>query len=79
MFSYKLFKDYLPLKNYASFSITHTFKVEIDANISSTNKSKSTGPKSKTLKTLKLTQNEISQHLADVLNLSFQTGLFPDF
>ena len=27
---------------------------------------------------LKLTQNEVSQHLADIFNLSFKTGVFLD-
>ena len=70
--SCKLFKDYLLTKNYDSFSITPTSKAEIDAIISSINSNKSTGPNNILLmKTLKLTQNEISQHLADTFNLSF--------
>ena len=77
--SCKLFKDYLLTKNYDSFSITPTSKAEIDAIISSINCNRSTGPNNILLmKTLKLTQNEISQHLADTFNLSFKTGVFID-
>ena len=71
-FSYKSFSNYLPSKNYDSFSITSTSRAEIYAIISSLNYNKSTVPNSIPLiKILKLTQNEISQHLADIFNLSF--------
>ena len=46
-------KDYLPSKNYESFSITHTTKAVIDSIISSLNSSKPVGPNSKPLKILK--------------------------
>ena len=58
--------------------ITLTSKAETDAIISSLNSNKLTGPNSIPLKTLKLTQNEISQHLAHIFSLSFKTGVFPD-
>ena len=77
-FSCKSFSEYLPSKYYDSFIITPTSKAEIDAIISSLNSNKSTGPNSIPLKILKLTQNEISQHLAHIFNLSFMTGVFPD-
>ena len=77
-FSCKSFNEYLPSKNYDSFTITPTSKAEIDAIISSLNSNKSTGPNSIPLKILKLTQNEISQHLVHIVNLTFKTGVFPD-
>ena len=77
-FSCKSFSEYLLSKYYDSFTITPTSKAEIDAIISSLNSNKSTGPNSIPLKILKLTQNEISQHLAHIFNLSFMTGVFPD-
>ena len=58
------FSCYILSKNYDSFTITPTSKAEIDAIISSLNSNKSTGPNSMPLKLPKLTQNEISQHLA---------------
>ena len=78
-FSCKSFSEYLPSKYYDSFIITPTSKAEIDAIISSLNSNKSTGPNSIPLKILKLTQNEISQHLAYIFNLSFKKGVFLDF
>ena len=59
-FSCKSFNEYLPSKNYDSFTITPTYKGEIDEIISSLNRNKSTGLNSIPLKVLKLTQNEIS-------------------
>ena len=77
-FPYKSFIDYLPSKNYDSFSITPTSNAKIDAIIPSLSSNKSTGPNCIPLKICKLTQIEISQHLADIFNLSFKTGVFPD-
>ena len=54
-FSCKSFNEYLPSKNYDSFTITPTSKAEIDTNISSLNSNKSTGPNRIPLKRLKLT------------------------
>ena len=76
-FRCKSFNDYLPSKNYDSFTITPTSKVENDVIISSLNSNKLTGPNSIPLKILKPTQNEIAQHLADIFNSSFKTGVFP--
>ena len=69
-FSCKLCNDYRPSKNYDSFTISPTSKAEIDAIISSLNSNKSTGPNNIPLKILKLTQNELCQHLADLTYLS---------
>ena len=73
-----LFNDYLPSTNHDSFTVTPTSKVEIDANISSRNSNKSTASNSIPLKILELTQNEISKNLADIFDLPFKTGVFPD-
>ena len=78
MFSFKLFDDFLPSKNYDTFTITPTSKAETDAIISSQSRNKSAGPNIIPLKILKLTQNEISQHLANIFKLSFKTEVFPD-
>ena len=67
-FSCKSFYYYLPSKNYDSFTITPTS----DAIISSLNGNKSIAPKITPLKILKLTQNEISQHLVDIFHLSLK-------
>ena len=75
-FSYESSKDYPPSKNYDSFYITPKCKAETDAMISSLNSNKSTGSISIPVKTLKLTQNEITQHLVDIFNLTFKTGIF---
>ena len=77
-FSCKSFTEYLPSKNYSSFTIAPTSKAEIDVIISSLSSSESTGPNSIPFKILKLTQNEISQHLSPIFNLSFKTWVFPD-
>ena len=53
-FSCKSFNEYLPSKNYDSFTTTPTSKAETDAIISSLNSNKSTGPISIPLKILKL-------------------------
>ena len=58
--------------------MTPTSKAEIDAIISLLNNNKSTGPNSIPLEILKLTQNEVSQYVAHIFNLSFKTGVFPD-
>ena len=68
------FYDYLPSKNFGSFTITPTS----DAIISSLNSNKSIGPKTTPLKIIKLTQNEISQHLVDIFHLSLKTWVFRD-
>ena len=78
-FSCKSFNDYLPSKNYDSFTITPPSKAEIYAITSFLNSNKSRGPNSIPLKIFNLTQNEISQNLADIFNLSFKTIVFLDY
>ena len=75
-FSCKSFNNYVPFKNYDYFTISPTSKAEFDAIISSLNSDKLTDPDSILLNVL-ITQNEISQHLVDIFNLSFKTGAFP--
>ena len=57
--------------------ITATNKEEIYKIISSLNSNKSCGPNSIPAKVLHLLQNQISNHLATICNLSFSTGVFP--
>ena len=62
-----------------SFLITSTNKKEIYKIIKSLNSNKSCGPNSIPTKVLHLLQDQISNHLATICNLSFSTGVFPDF
>ena len=57
--------------------ITFTKKEEIYKIISSVNSNKSCGSNSIPTKVLHLLQDQISNHLATVCNLSFSTGVFP--
>ena len=59
-FSCKSFYDYLPSRNYNSFTITFTFKADIGAIISFLNSNKSAGLNCIPLKILKLTHDEVS-------------------
>ena len=77
-FSNKSSKDYLPSRNYDSFSVTPTTTDEIDVIIFSLKCNKSTGSNNIHFKILKLIENHLSQHLVDILNLSFKTGIFLD-
>ena len=60
-----------------SFLITSTNKEEIYKVISSLKSNKSCGPNSIPTKVLHLLQDQISNHLATICNLSFSTGVFP--
>ena len=60
-----------------SFIITSTNKEEIYKIISSLNTNNACGANSISTKVLHLLQDEISNHLATVCNLSFFTGVFP--
>ena len=60
-----------------SFTITSTNKEEIYKIVSSLNTNKSCGSNSIPAKVLHLLQNQISNHLATICNLSFSTGVFP--
>ena len=57
--------------------MTSTNREEICKIISSLNISKSCGPNSIPIKVLHLLQDQISNHLATICNLSFSTGVFP--
>ena len=64
-------------KNNDSFIITSTNKEEIYKIKSSLNTNKSCGPNSIPTKILHLLQDQISNHLVTICNLSFSTGIFP--
>ena len=76
-FSNKSFKKFLSSEINDSFLITSTNKEEIYKIITSPNSNKSCGPNSIPTKVLHLLQDQISNHLATVCNLSFSTGVFP--
>ena len=60
-----------------SFFLSPTNKGEIRFILSSLDISKSTGPYSIPSKVLIMLKNDISEQLADLLNLSFTAGTFP--
>ena len=76
-FSNKSFKNFLSSEINDSFKITSTSREEICKIISSLNINKSCGPNSIPTKVLHLLQDQISNHLATICNLSFSTGVFP--
>ena len=75
-FSNKSLRSFLPSEVNDFFIITATNKEEIYKIISSLNSNKSSGPNSIPAKVLHLLQNQISNHLATICNLSFSTGVF---
>ena len=77
-FSNKSFKTFLSSEINDSLLITFTKKEEIYKIISSLNSNKSCGSNSIPTKVLHL-QDQISNHLATVCNLSFSSGVFPAF
>ena len=76
-FSNKSFRNFLSSEINDYFIITSTNKEEIYKIISSLNTNKSCGPNSIPTKVLHLLQDQISNHLATICNLSFSTGVFP--
>ena len=76
-FSSKSFRNFLSSEINDYFIITSTNKEEIYKIISSLNTNKSCGPNSIPTKVLHLLQDQISNHLATICNLSFSTGVFP--
>ena len=76
-FSNKSFKTFLSSEINDSLLITFTKKEEIFKIISSLNSNKSCGSNSIPTKVLHLLQDQISNHLATICNLSFSTGVFP--
>ena len=78
-FSNKSFKNFLSSEINDSFSITSPNKEEIYKVISSLNSNKFCRLNSIPTKVLHLLQDQISNHLATVCNLSFSSGVFPAF
>ena len=76
-YSHKSYTDYLTNENLNFFFLSPTEKDEIKLILSSQDISKATGPYSIPAKVLKLFKNDISDQLADLLNLLFTTGSFP--
>ena len=74
----KSFKDYLTNQNRHSFFFNAVTTEEIGIIIKSLDPRKATGPFSIPTNILKLLLPVISKPLCDVINLSFQTGIFPD-
>ena len=75
-FSNKSFRNFLSSEINDSFIITSTNKEEIYKIISSLNTNKSFGSYSIPTKVLHLLNDQISNHLATICNLSFFTGVF---
>ena len=78
-FSNKSFKKFLSSEINDSFLITSTNKEEIYKIVTFLNSNKSCGPNSIPTKVLHLLQDQISNHLATICNLSFSTGVFPAY
>ena len=76
-FSNKSFRNFLSSEINDSFIITSTNKEEIYEIKWSLNINKSCGPNSILTKVLDLLQDQISNHLATIYNLSFSAGVFP--
>ena len=76
-FSNKSFKKFLPSEISYSFLIPSANKEEIYKIITSLNSNKSCGPNSIPTEVLHLLQDQISNHLVTIYNLSFSTGAFP--
>ena len=76
-FSNKSLKKSLSSEINDYFLINSTNKEEIYKIIKSLNSNKSCGPNSIPTKVLHLLQDQISNHLATICNLSFSTGVFP--
>ena len=74
--SHKHFSNFLKNKTQNSFFLNPTNKSEIQT-ITSLDSNKSVGSSSIPTKILKLLKNDISSQLANILNISFPTGVFP--
>ena len=73
----KSFSDFLRNRNLHSIFLAPTTPEEIIKVITSFSLSKSTGPNSIPVKILKLLKHDISIPLSILINLSFETGVFP--
>ena len=71
--------DYLKNRNGSSMFLAPVTTQEIDVIIQSLNTKKSIGPYSIPVFLLKILSNHISEPLSYLVNLSFQTGIFPDY
>ena len=74
----KLYTDYLNQPNQNSIFLSPVMAEEIKTLILSLKINKAEGPNSIPTKILKLIINEISQPLANIINLSLETGVFPN-
>ena len=70
--------SYLNAPNNNSFFISPTVPDEVSSIIQSLKKNKSTGPNSIPVKLLKILDPHISVQLSQIINDSFQNGIFPD-
>ena len=75
-YSHKHFSDYLSNESSSTIFLQPTDKEEITSIISSLNSNKVSGPNSIPYRILFPLKNEISKQLADLLNLSFMTGVY---
>ena len=74
----KHFLSFLKNPNNLTFFITPATVKEVNDLISDLNTSKSIGPGSLTTKTMKQLNEIIASPLAELINKSFQSGIFPD-
>ena len=75
-YTHKHFLDYLSNESDSTIFLQPTDKEEIANIISSLNSSKASGPNNIPYRILFLLKNDISKQLADLLNLSFMSGVF---
>ena len=71
--------DYLKNRNESSMFLAPVTTQEIEVIIQSLNTKKSIGPYSIPVFILKISSKHISKPLSCLVNLSFQTGIFPDY
>ena len=76
-YPHKHFSDYLSNESSGTIFLQPTDKEEVANIISSFKSNKASGPNSIPYRILFLLNNEISNQLADLFNLSFKTGVFP--
>ena len=70
--------SYLDSENNNTIFLSPTLPQDIEDLISSMKTNKATGPNSVPTKILKLFKKEFSKPLCDIINLSFNQGVFPD-
>ena len=75
--THKSFTDYLKTPNEKSLFLTPTTANDIKNIINELNSKKTSGPGSIPTEILKLTNNIISKPLSEIINLSFESGIFP--